>query len=76
MKCPMDLNSTHLTYNFNALFRDTPFAYLTQRFTRDIYDARDVTYVTYVTHVTYYVKQKVAKWGILEKHIKNVGQWR
>ena len=48
----MDLNSTPLTYIFNALFRDTPLAYLTQRFTRDIYDARDVTYVTYMTHVT------------------------
>ena len=52
MECPTDLNSTPLSYIFNALFRDTPLAYLTQHLTRDICDAHDVTYVTYVTHVT------------------------
>ena len=52
MEGPTDLNLTPLSYIFNALFRDTPLAYLTQRLTCDICDARDVTYVTYVTHVT------------------------
>ena len=52
MECPTDLNSTPLSYIFNALFRDIPLAYLTQHLTRDICDACDVTYVTYVTHVT------------------------
>ena len=52
MECPTDLNSTPLSYIFNALFRDIPLAYLTQHLTRDICDACDVTYVTYMTHVT------------------------
>ena len=52
MECPTDLNSTPLSYIFNALFRDIPLAYLTQHLTRDICDACDVTDVTCVTHVT------------------------
>ena len=71
--CPTDLRSTSLSCIFNALFRDTPLAYLTRHLTRDIRDARDTCDVTYVTHTTW---QKVGKWGIPEKSIKNVAQRR
>ena len=40
----MDLRSTLLNYILNALFRDTPLAYLS---------SRHVTYVTHVTRVTH-----------------------
>ena len=44
MECPLDLRSTLLNYILNALFRDTPLAYLS---------SRHVTYVTHVTRVTH-----------------------
>ena len=31
MECPRDLNSTPLSYIFNALFRDTPLAYFSSQ---------------------------------------------
>ena len=52
MECPTDLNSTPLSYIFNALFRDTPLAYLTRHLTRDLCDVRDTRDVTYVTRAT------------------------
>ena len=49
MEGPMDLNSTPLSYIFNALFRDTPLAHLLLRHMCHICHICHVTCVTYVT---------------------------
>ena len=71
MECPMDLNSTPLSYIFNALFRDTPLAHL---LLRHVCHVCHICHVTCVIYVTCETLRKVGKWGIPEKSIKNVGQ--
>ena len=73
MECPMDLNSTPLTYIFNALFRDTPLAHL---LLRHVCHVCHVCHVTCVTYVTCQMLRKVGKWDIPEKSIKNIAQRR
>ena len=73
MEGPMDLNSTPLSYIFNALFRDTPLAHL---LLRHVCHVCHVCHVTCVTYVTCQMLRKVGKWDIPEKSIKNVAQRR
>ena len=70
MEGPMDLNSTPLSYIFNALFRDTPLAHLLLR------HVCHICHVTCVIYITCETLRKVGKWGIPEKSIKNVAQRR
>ena len=69
LECPTELRSTSLSCIFNALFRDTPLAYLTRHLTRDIRDARDTCDVTYVTHTTW---QKVSLKRALKMQLRDV----
>ena len=46
LECRTDLRSTPLSCIFDALFRDTPLAFLTRHLTHDKRDIRDMTYVT------------------------------
>ena len=73
MEGPMDLNSTPLSYIFNALFRDTPLAHL---LLRHVCHICHICHVTCVTYVTCKMLRKVGKWDIPEKSIKNVAQRR
>ena len=48
----MDLRSTLLNYILNALFRDTPLAYLSSRHVTYVKHVKRVTRVTHMTHDT------------------------
>ena len=67
LKCPTDLRSTPLNYIFNALFRDTPLAYLSSRATCHVCHLTPVPCVTYVK----LRDMTIGNWGIPEKSIKN-----
>ena len=62
--------SLPLLYSVRTVYVQCTYSVCTV-YVRDIRDARDKRDVTYVTHATW---QKVGKWGIPEKSIKNVAQ--